>query len=52
MAIPKEVSRPPVRRWPKVAGARATAVTPLIYLLSNEALLPERTGCRDRFVTG
>jgi hypothetical protein len=23
-----------------------------IYPLSNEALLPERAGCRDRFVAG
>ena len=30
----------------------AAAVTPLIYPLSNEALLPERAGCRDRFVAG
>ena len=35
-----------------VRGSAATAVTPLIYPLSNEALLPERAGCRDRFVAG
>jgi len=25
---------------------------PLLYPLSNEALLPERAGCRDRFGAG
>ena len=45
-------ARPFVRRWPKVAGARLPPAPPLIYLLSNEVLLPERAGCRDRFVAG
>jgi hypothetical protein len=45
-------ARPFVRRWPKVAGARLPPSPPLIYLLSNEVLLPERAACRDRFVAG
>jgi hypothetical protein len=45
-------ARPFVRRWPKVAGARLPPSPPLVYLLSNEVLLPERTGGRDRFVAG
>ena len=45
-------ARPFVRRWPKVAGARLPPSPPLIYRLSNEVLLPERAGGRDRFVAG
>ena len=30
----------------------AVAATPLIYPFSNEALRPERAGCRDRFGAG
>jgi hypothetical protein len=36
---------------PKVAGVRLPS-TPLIDPLSDEAVLPERAGYRDRFVAG
>jgi hypothetical protein len=47
-----EGSNPVPSGWPKVAGARLPPSPPLIYLLSNEVLLPERAGGRDRFVAG
>ena len=41
-------------RFPPAVSLRLAGFhnTPLIYPLSDEALLPERAGCRDRFVAG
>jgi len=37
---------------PQAVGARFPATPRLIYPLTNEALRPERAGCRDRFAAG
>ena len=41
----------PARQWPKVAG-RGSCHHSADLPFNSEALLPERAGCRDRFVAG